>query len=121
MRRIPLSLFLSLPLVASFAGTATALPRRANPNEPRSKQAQKGAVSAPAGKSGTTPASAATPAERPAPKPAAPPPAPAQLSLQVQRATLDNGLRVVLNVDHTSPTIAVAVTYDVGARNEDRG
>ena len=39
----------------------------------------------------------------------------------MQKATLDNGLRVVMNVDHTSPTIAVAVTYDVGARNEERG
>jgi zinc protease len=50
--------------------------------------------------------------------PTVPPP---PLALQVQKATLDNGLRVVLNVDHTSPTIAVAVTYDVGSRNEDRG
>ncbi len=120
MHRIPHSLFLSLPVVASLAGTATALPRRAIPNEAHSKQAQKAAVNAPAGKSGTAPA-AAQPAERATPKPPAPAPAPAQLSFEVQRATLDNGLRVVLNVDHTSPTIAVAVNYDVGARNEDRG
>ncbi len=55
--------------------------------------------------------------------PAAKPPAaaPQALNLQVQKATLDNGLRVVMNVDHTSPTIAVAVTYDIGARNEERG
>jgi predicted Zn-dependent peptidase len=103
--------------VASVASTAGALPRRGH--EPPSKHAQKSAVSAPAGKSGTD--STPQPADRPAPKPAAPAPAPAPLSFQVQRATLDNGLRVVLNVDHTSPTIAVAVTYDVGARNEDRG
>ena len=43
------------------------------------------------------------------------------VALQIQRVTLDNGLRVVLNPDHTSPTIAVAVAYDVGSRNEEHG
>ena len=43
------------------------------------------------------------------------------LQLDVRRARLPNGLRVVLSVDHTSPTIAVDVMYDVGARNEERG
>ncbi|HEX4335148.1 MAG TPA: pitrilysin family protein [Polyangiaceae bacterium] len=43
------------------------------------------------------------------------------LSLSVQRVTLENGLRVVMNVDHTSPNIAVCVTYDVGSRNEEQG
>ena len=43
------------------------------------------------------------------------------LTLDVHRETLPNGLRVVLSVDHTSPTVAVDVTYDVGARNEERG
>ena len=47
--------------------------------------------------------------------------APADLSLAIQRVTLDNGLRVVLNVDRTSPSVAVAVTYNVGSRNEQRG
>jgi predicted Zn-dependent peptidase len=42
-------------------------------------------------------------------------------SLQVSRATLDNGLRVVMNQDHTVPTVAVAVYYDVGSRNEIKG
>jgi predicted Zn-dependent peptidase len=55
-----------------------------------------------------------------------PPPTPAPsgveaLSLAVQRVTLENGLRVVMNVDHGSPNIAVCVTYDVGSRNEERG
>ncbi len=50
-----------------------------------------------------------------------PPPAPAQLHFAVKRAKLDNGLRVVMLVDHTSPTVAVDVVYDVGARNEERG
>lgn len=39
----------------------------------------------------------------------------------MRRVTLANGLRVVLNEDHSSPTVAVAVTYDVGSRNEDKG
>ncbi len=57
---------------------------------------------------------------------AAPPPAPARgdvssLSLSIQRATLENGLRVVMNVDHASPDVAVCVTYDVGSRNEEPG
>jgi len=43
------------------------------------------------------------------------------LKLDVRRAKLDNGLRVVLSPDHTSPTIAVDVVYDVGSRNEQRG
>jgi predicted Zn-dependent peptidase len=47
---------------------------------------------------------------------------PAVLSnLQIRRATLDNGLRVVLNEDHTVPTVAISVYYDVGSRNEERG
>ncbi len=44
-----------------------------------------------------------------------------QLHIDVQKATLPNGLRIVLSVDHTSPTVAVDVMYDVGARNEERG
>jgi predicted Zn-dependent peptidase len=45
-------------------------------------------------------------------------PAVEALSLAVERTTLGNGLRVVLQVDHSAPTVAVAVTYDVGSRNE---
>ena len=43
------------------------------------------------------------------------------MSLNVERHRLSNGLRVVLNPDHTIPTVAVAVYYDVGSRNEERG
>ncbi|RME51442.1 MAG: insulinase family protein, partial [Deltaproteobacteria bacterium] len=32
-----------------------------------------------------------------------------------------NGLRVVLSERHTTPTVAIAVYYDVGSRNEERG
>ncbi|MGC4090498.1 MAG: pitrilysin family protein [Polyangiaceae bacterium] len=74
----------------------------------------------------TAPATpAATPAAVP-PKAATDKPAvrdPAELALErlalsIQRVTLDNGLRVVLNVDKSSPTVVVSVTYDVGSRNE---
>lgn len=41
-----------------------------------------------------------------------------RLALAIQRTTLDNGLRVVMNTDPSSPTVAVSVTYDVGSRNE---
>jgi zinc protease len=42
-------------------------------------------------------------------------------NLQVSRATLDNGLRVVMNQDNTVPTVAVSVYYNVGSRNEVQG
>ncbi|MBW2460286.1 MAG: insulinase family protein [Deltaproteobacteria bacterium] len=42
-------------------------------------------------------------------------------SLPIVNATLDNGLRVVMSPDRTIPTVAVAVYYDVGSRNEVRG
>ncbi len=35
--------------------------------------------------------------------------------------TLDNGLRVVLSEDHAVPVTALAIVYDVGARNEQKG
>jgi predicted Zn-dependent peptidase len=42
-------------------------------------------------------------------------------NLEVIRATLDNGLRVVMNPDRAVPTVAVSVYYDVGSRNEVKG
>src|SRR5262249_42411214 len=56
-------------------------------------------------------------AEAPAAKGAGP----LDLTIPLQRVTLENGLRGVINVDHTSPTVAVAVTYDVGSRNHEHG
>jgi predicted Zn-dependent peptidase len=40
------------------------------------------------------------------------------IALDILQDKLDNGLRVVMNPDHSSPTVAVSVTYDIGARNE---
>ncbi len=37
---------------------------------------------------------------------------------QLQRLTLENGLRVVLDENHSAPSVSVCVTYDVGGRNE---
>ncbi len=47
--------------------------------------------------------------------------APFALKLDVRQEKLENGLRIVMSVDHTSPTVAVDVVYDVGGRNEERG
>ncbi|HTM45347.1 MAG TPA: pitrilysin family protein [Polyangiaceae bacterium] len=44
-----------------------------------------------------------------------------RLAVATQRVKLDNGLRVVMNVDHSSPSVAVCVTYDIGSRNEQPG
>ncbi len=44
-----------------------------------------------------------------------------ELPVPVQVERLDNGLRVVMSPDHTTPTVAVAVYYDVGSRVEERG
>ena len=35
--------------------------------------------------------------------------------------TLDNGLKVILAEDHSAPTVAVSVTYDVGAKDDPPG
>ena len=43
------------------------------------------------------------------------------LSWPVERATLANGLRVVVAPDASSPVVAVAVYYDVGIRSEPEG
>jgi len=43
------------------------------------------------------------------------------LDFPVETYTLDNGLRVVLSPSDRSPTVAIAVYYDVGSRNEERG
>ena len=40
--------------------------------------------------------------------------------LGLQRAQLDNGLRIVFRVDHTLPQVAVCSTYDAGSRRDGR-
>ena len=42
-------------------------------------------------------------------------------SYAVQRTSLANGLRIVVNPDASSPVVAVAVYYDVGMRSEPQG
>ena len=42
-------------------------------------------------------------------------------ALPVEQHTLPNGLRVVLSVERSVPTVAVAIYYDVGSRNEEVG
>ena len=39
--------------------------------------------------------------------------------IEFEKYTLDNGLRVILHSDKSSPLVAVNVLYDVGARDED--
>jgi zinc protease len=43
------------------------------------------------------------------------------LSYAIERGRLNNGLRVVILPDRTSPVVAVAVYYDVGMRSEPEG
>ena len=47
-------------------------------------------------------------------------PSPRASGLGLQRASLDNGLRVVLRVDHGLPQVAVCSTYDAGSRQDGR-
>jgi predicted Zn-dependent peptidase len=44
-----------------------------------------------------------------------------RFAVTIQRRTLPNRLRVVLAPEPSSPTVAVAVTYDVGSRHEPLG
>ncbi|MBQ5532661.1 MAG: insulinase family protein, partial [Bacteroidales bacterium] len=39
--------------------------------------------------------------------------------ISFEKYTLDNGLRVILHCDPTTPIAAVNVAYDVGSRDED--
>jgi zinc protease len=46
---------------------------------------------------------------------------PKPLQIPIQQSKLDNGLRVVLSEDHSAPTYAISVTYNVGSHNERSG
>ena len=41
--------------------------------------------------------------------------------VQFMDTTLKNGLRVIISEDHTAPVFSIAVTYNVGSRNERAG
>jgi predicted Zn-dependent peptidase len=40
-------------------------------------------------------------------------------TIQFEKYTLPNGLKVILHEDHTAPVVAVTVLYHVGSKNED--
>ncbi len=44
-----------------------------------------------------------------------------QLTIPVERHSLDNGLKIVLSQDRTVPVVAVNIWYGVGSRNEPAG
>ncbi len=47
--------------------------------------------------------------------------APKPLRIPIQQYKLDNGLRIVFSEDHTAPTYAISLTYNVGSHNEHAG
>lgn len=42
-----------------------------------------------------------------------------QAQVEFERYSLDNGLKVILHEDHSTPIVAVSVLYHVGSKNED--
>jgi zinc protease len=46
---------------------------------------------------------------------------PAQVRVEFSETTLENGLKVQLGEDHSTPVIALNIAYDVGSRNERKG
>ncbi len=46
---------------------------------------------------------------------------PRPLRIPIQQFKLDNGLRIVFSEDHSAPTYAVSITYNVGSHNERAG
>lgn len=44
-----------------------------------------------------------------------------KIKLDFKDVKLKNGLRVLIVEDHTAPVVSVAITYDVGSRNERQG
>ncbi|MEK6299414.1 MAG: insulinase family protein [Acidobacteriota bacterium] len=44
-----------------------------------------------------------------------------KIKLDFKDVRLKNGLRVLVVEDHTAPVVSVAITYDVGSRNERKG
>ncbi len=52
---------------------------------------------------------------------AAAPPEPKPIQIPIQRYKLENGLRVVMSEDHSAPTYALSITYNVGSHDERPG
>ena len=133
LRRVIRALFVGLGAASALclALPASAAPGAKKPGATKKaakagdgKGGGKGTGKGDGGRKKASKAPVAAPVADPAAKAVAAPavqPGEIAVALQIQRATLDNGLRVVLNPDHTSPTIAVAVAYDVGSRNEEHG
>src|ERR1700692_317809 len=48
-------------------------------------------------------------------------PQPKALQIPIQQFKLDKGLRIVMSEDHSAPTYAISVTYNVGSHNERAG
>ncbi len=48
-------------------------------------------------------------------------PQPKPLQIPIKQFKLDNGLRIVLSEDHSAPTYAISVTYNVGSHDERPG
>src|ERR1700738_3966598 len=46
---------------------------------------------------------------------------PKAIQIPIQQFKLDNGLRIVMSEDHSAPTYAISITYNVGARDERPG
>jgi zinc protease len=46
---------------------------------------------------------------------------PKPLRIPIEEHKLDNGLRIVFSEDHTAPTYAISITYNVGSHNERAG
>jgi len=46
---------------------------------------------------------------------------PKPLRIPIQEYKLDNGLRIVFSEDHSAPTYAISITYNVGSHNEHAG
>ncbi|MGA3027679.1 MAG: pitrilysin family protein [Bryobacteraceae bacterium] len=44
-----------------------------------------------------------------------------RLHIPIQQFKLANGLRVIVSEDHSAPTFAISVTYNVGSRDERKG
>ena len=47
--------------------------------------------------------------------------APKPLRIPIEQYKLDNGLRIVMSVDHSAPTYGISITYNVGSHNEHAG